>query len=134
MAADAKWLATQVHGVAPATTPFTVTQEGTKAVSCGHGKSRYSFAGHQSLAIVDPGTFLNLTTSAGEGLLKDRGYALDGKAWEKARASDGDDRATRPLTDGKAAIHLTVTAAVHGDSPSTELWTVTARTDCLRTG
>lgn len=135
MAADVKWVAAQPHMSGQRSVPFTVTQDGTKAVSCGHGKARYTFAVHQSFAIPPGSDYLNLTTSDSEGMLANRGYTINEDVWDKETANDDSrSRMTKPLVNEKARIHLTVTATAQGDNPTTELWTVTAHTDCLRTG
>lgn len=131
MSADAKWLAAKERGYNKPTTPFTITQDGTKAVSCGHGKARYTFAGHQTFTIGPVSTYLITTTTSSQGLLKDRGYVLDD---EVKTNDDMDTHVSKPQVDKKAHIHLTVTATASGDHATSEVWAVTAHTDCLRTG
>ncbi|WP_433891013.1 hypothetical protein [Streptomyces sp. CA-111067] len=131
MAADARWLAQYARGYFTATTDYKVTQDATQAVSCGHGKERYSFAGHQTFRIGPVHTYLNHSTVATESWLMPRGYGLD---FDVEPDNDYYTRNSEVLINKKAHIHLTVTATASGDHPTTELWTTTGRTDCLRTG
>ncbi|WP_328466908.1 hypothetical protein [Streptomyces sp. NBC_00448] len=132
MAADARWVAAKERRYGKPTTPFTVTQDGTKAVSCGHDKASYSFAGHQTFTIGPVDTYLNVTTSSSAGLLANRGYIVD--IGTKTDNGDYDSHMSKPLVNKKTRIHLTVTATASSDHASTEVWAVTAHTDCLRTG
>ncbi|WP_146088257.1 hypothetical protein [Actinacidiphila yanglinensis] len=130
MSADAKWLAQKERSSNKATTPFTVTQDGTKAVSCGHGKASYTFAGQQTFTIGPVHTYLDVTTVV-DAWMKDRGYSIDFDAKPK---NDYYTRNSQILVNKKSGIHLTVTATASGEHATTEVWSVSGHTECLRTG
>ncbi|WP_335972048.1 hypothetical protein [Streptomyces sp. CA2R106] len=130
MSTDARWLAAKFRTYYKATTPFTVTRDATAAASCGHNKARYSFAGHQTFRIGPVSTYLDLTTVV-DSWLKDRGYSID---FDKKTTYEFDTRNSQNLVNKKARIHLTVRATASSEKATTELWTITANTDCLRTG
>ncbi|WP_328466912.1 hypothetical protein [Streptomyces sp. NBC_00448] len=132
MSTDARWVAAKVRAGFKPLGVFTVTQDGTKAVSCGHGKASYSFAGHQSFRISSGGNYLDFTTVFGSSKLHDeRGYDVDPDA---TRQDDEYTSYDTPLVNKKTGIHLTLRATASGEHATTELWTVTAHTDCLRAG
>lgn len=129
MAKDANWLAAKYRGYFKPTASFTVSQDATKPSSCGHGKARYSFAGHQSFTIAGK-NYLDITTTS-DSWMKSRGYALDSDAKPTYEFSM---RNSQVLVDKKNHIHLTVKATAASEQATTELWTITGQTDCLRTG
>lgn len=130
MSTDARWVAAKVRAGFKPLGVFTVTQDGTKAVSCGHGKASYSFAGHQTFTIGPVDTYLNLSTVV-DPWLKGRGYSID---FDKKSTYEFGTRNSQNLVNKKAHIHLTVSATASSEKATTEVWTATSHTDCLRAG
>jgi hypothetical protein len=113
-----------------ATTPFTVTRSATTPVPCGKGKAKYSFAGHMRLRIGPVHTYL-VTTTVVDAWMRDRGYRIDTAA--KPHNSYY-RRNSEILVNRKSRTHLTVTASASGERATSELWTLSGHTECLRTG